>query len=83
MNPVLIIRTEIINIIILLYLIVYNRRCKKYRKGKDDFIWFALLSIMHCIFGHVEGDRMIAAAAQTLRDSLKRADNIFRIGENV
>ena len=31
-------------------------------------------------YGHIEGDKLITAAAHALRDSLKSADNVYRVG---
>ena len=38
------------------------------------------LKIINDNYGHAEGDRLIAAVADVLRDNLKTAENIYRIG---
>ena len=51
MENLVLIRSEVMNIIILIYLIAYDRYYKDGKKEKDGFIWFAIASMGHCIFG--------------------------------
>jgi len=50
MNLLLVIRSEIISIFILIFFIVYDRICAKYREGKDYFLGFALAALGHVVF---------------------------------
>lgn len=53
MNQMLFLRINIFNIVILLYLITYSFYCLKYYLSKNNFIVFALFSLLHVIFGLV------------------------------
>ncbi|MGL5259394.1 MAG: GGDEF domain-containing protein [Lachnospiraceae bacterium] len=50
MNTLLIVRSEIIAIFILVFFLIYNRECSKYRESKDYFKGFAISTLGHTIF---------------------------------
>ena len=64
----------------------YNRDLMKYTthfpSGRIGFIVADLnyLKTVNDNYGHTEGDKLISAAAKTLRENLKDAENIYRIG---
>ena len=64
----------------------YNRDLMKYTthfpSGRIGFIVADLnyLKTVNDNYGHTEGDKLISAAAKTLRENLKNAENIYRIG---
>lgn len=51
MNILLVIRSEIIAVFILAFLIIYNKICSRYREGSDCFNGLALASLGHAAFG--------------------------------
>ena len=51
MNMLLIVRSEIISILILIFLLIYDRACSRYRDGKDRFVFFDLAALGHALFG--------------------------------
>lgn len=53
MNILILLKPEIFSIVIMVFLIVYDRYCAQFRKGKDFFFKFALASLAHCIFALV------------------------------
>jgi len=53
MNLLLILRADILNIIILSYLIIYGFYCNKYRTGHNLFLRFALAAFGHVLFGAI------------------------------
>lgn len=53
MNLLLIIRSEIIAVFILIFFIIYNTVCSRYRDGKDYFNGFAFTSLGHALMGLV------------------------------
>ncbi|SHK45819.1 diguanylate cyclase (GGDEF) domain-containing protein [Fibrobacter sp. UWEL] len=53
MNVLIVLRPEIFSITIMVFLIVYDRYCSQFRKGKDFFFKFALASLAHCVFALV------------------------------
>ena len=65
----------------------YNRDLAKYTVEKSSFkrIGFLVadlnyLKTVNDNYGHAEGDKLIAAAANTLREHLKSAENVYRVG---
>lgn len=38
MNLLLLVRSEILDILIMTYLLVYDRYCRKFRQGNDEFV---------------------------------------------
>jgi len=53
MNLLLVVRSEIIASFILVFLIIYDRICAKYRSGKNLFLHFALTALGHVVMGLV------------------------------
>ncbi|GEM_PF-2212283 len=53
MNTLLIIRPEIFSIIVMLFLIGYDRYCDKFRSEKNIFFKFALMCLGHCVLALV------------------------------
>ena len=53
MNIFLIIRPELFSIMIMLFLITYDRYCAKFREVKNTFFPFALVCLGHCVFALV------------------------------
>ena len=53
MNILLIIRPEIFSILIMLFLVVYDRVCARYREHKSEFFIFAVVCLLHCIMALV------------------------------
>ena len=47
MNSLLIVRSEIISILIIIFLILYDRYCAHFREGKDYFISLAVFCLGH------------------------------------
>lgn len=53
MNILLIVRPELLSAIIIIFLILYDLYCSRYREGKDYFIGFALVCLGHDIMAFV------------------------------
>ena len=53
MNILLIIRPELFSIIIMMFLIIYDRYCARFREKKDVFLPLALTCMAHCVFALV------------------------------
>lgn len=50
MRTLVILRPEIFSVIIMAFLIGYDRYCSKYRREKDVYFKFAMVCLGHCIF---------------------------------
>lgn len=50
MNLLLLVRSEILDILIMTYLLVYDRYCRKFRQGNDEFRLFAVACLGHAVF---------------------------------
>ena len=53
MNAFLIIRPELFSVMIMLFLIIYDRYCTRFRAKKDIFFPFALICLGHCVMALV------------------------------
>lgn len=53
MNTLLIVRPEILSAIVVVFLILYDIYCSRYREGKDYFIGFALMCLGHDIMAFI------------------------------
>lgn len=53
MNILLIVRPELLSVIIIIFLILYDLYCSRYREGKDYFILFALMCLGHDVMALV------------------------------
>lgn len=53
MNTLLIVRPEILSTIVVIFLILYDIYCSRYREGKDYFIGFALMCLGHDIMAFI------------------------------
>jgi len=53
MNILILLRPEIFSIVIMVFLIVYDRYCSQFRRGANQFFKFALAGLGHCIFALV------------------------------
>ena len=53
MNPILIIRADIFSTLIVLFLIIYDRYCARFREGKNRFLAVALACLGHDIMALV------------------------------
>ena len=51
MNILLLVRSEILAVFILIFFIIYNHVCSKYREGKDYFRGLAWASLGHAVLG--------------------------------
>lgn len=50
MRTMMILRPEIFSILIMVFLIMYDRYCARYRNEKETYFKFALVCLAHCIF---------------------------------
>lgn len=50
MKTVIILRPEIFSILIMVFLILYDRYCARYRNEKETYFKFALVCLAHCVF---------------------------------
>lgn len=50
MKTVIILRPEIFSVLIMVFLIMYDRYCARYRNEKETYFKFALVCLAHCIF---------------------------------
>lgn len=50
MSTLIILRPEIFSAIIMLFLIMYDKYCARFRNEKENFFKFALVCFLHCIF---------------------------------
>ena len=73
MNILLVIRSEIIAVFILLFFIIYNKVCSKYREGKDYFNGLAWVSLGHAVMG------LITEITVNKKDFPVWANNILHI----
>lgn len=53
MNTLLIVRPELLSVVVIIFLILYDLYCSRYREGKDYFIGFALMCLGHDIMALV------------------------------
>lgn len=53
MNTLLLLRAELFSIIIMLFLIIYDRYCARFRENENTFFYFALTCMAHCIMAFV------------------------------
>lgn len=53
MNTLLLIRPELFSMIIMLFLILYDRYCARFRENENTFFYFALACMAHCIMAFV------------------------------
>jgi len=53
MNVLILLRPEIFSIVIMIFLIIYDRYCSQFRKGRNFFFKFSLACLAHCIFALV------------------------------
>ena len=53
MSSFLIIRAELFSVMIMLFLIIYDRYCAKFREGRNIFFPFALVCLGHCVMALV------------------------------
>lgn len=53
MNILIIIRPELFSIFIMLFLLVYDRYCAKFRENRNIFFRFALVCLGHCVMAFV------------------------------
>lgn len=50
MKTLIILRPEIFSVLIMVFLIMYDRYCAKYRNEKETYFKFALVCLAHCVF---------------------------------
>lgn len=50
MKTFIILRPEIFSVLIMIFLIMYDRYCSRYRNEKETYFKFALVCLAHCIF---------------------------------
>jgi len=50
MRTLIILRPEIFSVIIMLFLIAYDRYCSKFRNEEGNYLKFALACLGHCVF---------------------------------